>query len=75
MFHPRARSRIPDRLTVLVYELLDAHDDTARLARDLELDEYWEAHLSYLRDLQRRGRESLARESDNAGQEVRSQWE
>ena len=48
-------------LTHLVYELLDAHDDTARLAGDLASDPHWQVHLDYLRDLQRHGRESLAR--------------
>jgi len=48
-------------LTRLVYELLDAHDDTARLAGDLASDPHWQVHLHYLRDLQRHGRESLAR--------------
>jgi hypothetical protein len=48
-------------LTRLVYELLDAHDDTARLAADLAIDPRWQAQLEYLRDLQRHGRESLAR--------------
>jgi hypothetical protein len=50
----------PD-LARLVYELLDAHDDTARLAADLVIDLRWQVHLAYLRDLQRHGRESLAR--------------
>jgi hypothetical protein len=45
----------------LVYELLDAHEDTARLAADLAIDPHWEVHLKYPRDLQRHGRESLAR--------------
>jgi hypothetical protein len=49
-----------DRLTELVYELLDAHEDTARLARELPGDHPWEAHLEYLRRLQRVGRETLA---------------
>jgi hypothetical protein len=44
----------------LVYELLDAHDDTARLARAEGGDEAWNAHLDYLRSLQRVGREMLA---------------
>src|SRR3954466_10317710 len=48
-------------LVQLVYELLDAHDDTARLAVGWPLDERWAAHLDYLRDLQRLGRETLAR--------------
>jgi hypothetical protein len=46
----------------LVYELLDAHDDTARLAAGLEeQDLRWRILLDYLRDLQRVGREMLAR--------------
>lgn len=49
-----------EHLTGLVYELLDAHDDTARLAADLMDDPCWNAHLEYLRDLQRIGREALA---------------
>jgi hypothetical protein len=50
-------------LVGLVYELLDAHDDTVRLAGALVVDERWQAHLDYLRDLQRVARESLARAS------------
>jgi hypothetical protein len=46
--------------TWLVYELLDAHHDTARLAADLAVDPHWQVHLEYLRDLQRVGREALA---------------
>jgi hypothetical protein len=49
-----------DRLTELVYELLDAHHDTARLAGDVAGDVAWTAHLDYLRDLQRVGRGTLA---------------
>lgn len=49
-----------DRLNELVYELLDAHEDTARLAQELAADPRWEAHLEYLRRLQRVGRETLA---------------
>jgi hypothetical protein len=44
-----------------VYELLDAHEDTRHLADPLCHDERWAAHLDYLRDLQRVGRERLAR--------------
>ena len=47
-------------LTALVYELLDAHGDTMRLAAELETQPLWAAHLGYLRDLQRLGRETLA---------------
>ncbi len=48
-------------LTDLVYELLDAHCDTACLAGDADDSVAWAAHLDYLRDLQRVGREALAR--------------
>jgi hypothetical protein len=48
-------------LAALAYELLDAHSDTAQLADGLEGDRYWAAHLDYLRTLQRKGRETLAR--------------
>jgi hypothetical protein len=49
-----------DHLARLIYELLDAHYDTARLAEDVADDECWHAHLGYLRDLQRVAREVLA---------------
>jgi hypothetical protein len=49
-----------DRLSRLLYELLDAHIDTIKLAGSLEDNECWAAHLDYLRDLQRVGRETLA---------------
>jgi hypothetical protein len=47
-------------LVELTYELLDAHDDTARLAAEPDALS-WQIHLAYLRDLQRTGRELLAR--------------
>jgi hypothetical protein len=47
-------------LADLVYELLDAHDDTTRLAREFGSDVKWAAHLDYLQQLQRVGREMLA---------------
>ncbi len=48
-------------LTELVYELLDAHEDTRRLLdEDLAATESWRAHLDYLCGLQRVGREILA---------------
>jgi hypothetical protein len=47
-------------LVALVYELLDAHADTARLDADAASDADWANHLAYLRDLQRVGRETLA---------------
>ena len=48
-------------LTDLVYELLDAHCDTICLADEPADDVAWQAHLQYLRDLQRVGGEALAR--------------
>jgi hypothetical protein len=47
----------------LVYELLDAHADTASLAASLASDPAWAAHLDYLRSLQRAARALLARPS------------
>jgi hypothetical protein len=44
-----------------VYELLDAREDTVRLADDLAEKPAWSAHLDYLRGLQRVGRERLPR--------------
>jgi hypothetical protein len=49
-----------DRVVALVYELLDAHSDSTRLASELDFDQFWDAHLDYLRALQRKGREVLA---------------
>jgi hypothetical protein len=54
---------ISEELTRLVYELLDAHEDTARLVADTASDSIWAIHLGYLRDLQRIGREALGRAS------------
>ena len=48
-------------LVALAYELLDAHTDTAQLVDGLPYDPSWAAHLDYLRALQRKGREMLAR--------------
>jgi hypothetical protein len=50
-----------DALVDLAYELLDAHADTARLSMEEAPDAEWDNHLAYLRDLQRAGREVLAR--------------
>jgi hypothetical protein len=47
--------------TALIYELLDAHCDTVEMAGELTGDPRWQAHLEYLRALQRKGREVLAR--------------
>lgn len=48
-------------LVALAYELLDAHADTARLTEEDASVAEWQDHLAYLRDLQRVGREALAR--------------
>lgn len=48
-------------LAGLAYELLDAHADTTRLVSEDASAAEWEHHLGYLRDLQRVGREVLAR--------------
>src|SRR3954447_10066062 len=48
-------------LADLAYELLDAHTDTAQLVDGLPYDPSRAAHLDYLRALQRKGREVLAR--------------
>jgi hypothetical protein len=56
-----------DQMVALVYELLDAHADTVLLADDLAHDSQWGAHVDYLRNLQRVGREALARLSDVRG--------
>ena len=52
-----------DYISGLLYELLDAHVDTIRMAHELDDDPAWAAHLDYLRDLQRVGREALAQTS------------
>jgi hypothetical protein len=48
-------------LVALTYELLDAHADTRQLAEDVATPTEWDSHVAYLRDLQRVGRETLAR--------------
>jgi hypothetical protein len=57
-----------DAVVALVYELLDAHADTAALAADLAWsgDERWRAHLDYLQALQRGSRASLARHTEES---------
>jgi hypothetical protein len=57
----RPESAAAASLAALAYELLDAHADTAQLADGLTYDRSWAAHLDYLRALQRKGREMLAR--------------
>lgn len=56
-----------DYVAELLYELLDAHVDTMRLACQLDADPAWAAHLDYLRDLQRVGREALAHAPNGRG--------
>jgi hypothetical protein len=56
-------SHRPDRseqLARLAYELLDALADTEHLLRVPPSELLWRAHLDYVRDLQRAGREVLA---------------
>jgi hypothetical protein len=60
MTNANSTADLSDHLARLIYELLDAHYDTARLAEDVADDERWYAHLGYLRDLQRVAREVLA---------------
>jgi hypothetical protein len=60
MSETRSTVATSGRLVELVYELLDAHDDTARLAEAFAGDVRWAAHLDYLAQLQRVGRELLA---------------
>lgn len=59
-----------DEMAGLVYELLDAHADTVVLADDFVYEGRWRAHVDYLRDLQRVGRETLARLDDARGRRV-----
>ena len=54
-----------EQLARLVYELLDAHADTEQLVRGPSTRLLWCAHLDYLRDLQRTGREILARGAES----------
>ena len=67
---PSCEAARSEELARLVYELLDAHCDTERLVRsradELRAGELqWRLHLGYLRDLQRSGREVLARQDPN----------
>lgn len=64
MLHARGRLETSELLTLVVEELLEALDDTARLAADLCVDWRWQVQLGYLRDLQRLGRETLAAAAD-----------
>jgi hypothetical protein len=55
-------------LVAVIYELLDAHGDTADLVGIPRDDLRWRAHLEYLRALQRKGRQLLARLTSEAGE-------
>ena len=44
-----------ERLICLIYELLNADDDTARIAAGVAPYPIWQPHLAYFRDLQRLG--------------------
>jgi hypothetical protein len=57
----RIQERQDSDAIALIYELLDAHQDTAELAGRLCCDPQWAAHLDYLCALQRTSRELLAR--------------
>ena len=61
MLDAHASTTDADHLAALVYELLDAHLDTLTLTGSGSDSQRWCAHLDYLRDLQRVGREALAR--------------
>jgi hypothetical protein len=63
MLNPNVTGTITttELLADLVYELLDAHCDTICLVEEADDSVVWAAHLHYLRDLQRVGREALAR--------------
>jgi hypothetical protein len=49
-----------EQLARLAYELLDAHVDTVPLVHGPSSHALWQAHLRYLRDPQRTGREILS---------------
>lgn len=63
----RHQAQPDNELVLLAYELLDAHDDTARIATELARELPWAAHLEYLRALQRKGREIVAHTQAPAG--------
>ena len=51
------RTRIP--LEQVIYELLDAHQDTLKLTTQERTSPEWEIHCGYLRDLQRAALEAV----------------
>jgi hypothetical protein len=56
----RPRHRVTADHEALVYQLLDAHADTADPAAEPRSEPRWAAHLDDLRALQRKGRQTLA---------------
>ncbi len=64
----RSAPEVESTLLGLVYELLDAHQDTVRLGDERTDDGLWQAHEAYLRDLQRVSREALARITAGTGE-------
>ena len=54
-------------LARIVYELLDAHDDTIGLVGVAPADQCWSAHVESLRAVQRCGREILAHATLTSG--------
>jgi hypothetical protein len=68
---PNGRHSHPDNEPVLlVYELLDALDDTSRIAIQPARELVWTADLEYLRALQRKGREIVAHAGSSSGTSV-----
>ena len=58
---PRATEATPlSAVSELVYELLDAQEETMQMAAWFRCDPDWREHLDRLQMLQRRGRETLA---------------
>jgi hypothetical protein len=62
----------PDVLA-LVYELVDAHTDTVELRMETADKFAWDAHLDYLRALQRKAQEMLA-SSHRVANPTTSEW-
>lgn len=56
-----------DLLVDMASELIDAHEDTVRLAAAQAPTEDWALHVHYLRDLQRACRSALAQAIESVG--------
>lgn len=67
MSRTSARALTEAELLSLVSELLDAHADTIQIGTAEPEELPWQAHLDYLRALQRQGKEMLARWHPPAG--------